>query len=99
MISMKLTGPAAWRKVVLFIDPLIRLAVTCNWLNRGSALALIRPLWKRSAICRRCDPGLTDSRRRIPILTVMGPDATVIAGMRNAAAAFIKLLTAAGPGS
>jgi hypothetical protein len=43
MISMKLTGPAAWRKVVLFIDPLIRLAVTCNWLNRGSALALIRP--------------------------------------------------------
>jgi hypothetical protein len=40
---MKLTGPVAWRKVVLFIDSLIRLAVTCNWLFRGSALALFRP--------------------------------------------------------
>ncbi len=29
-ISTKLIGPVAWRKVVLFIDPLIRLAVTCN---------------------------------------------------------------------
>jgi hypothetical protein len=42
-ISKKLTGPVTWRKVVLFIDPLIRLAVTCNKLIRGSALALCRP--------------------------------------------------------
>jgi hypothetical protein len=42
---MKLTGPAIWRKIVLFIDPLICLAVTCNLLVRGSALALSR--WLR----------------------------------------------------
>jgi hypothetical protein len=41
-ISTKLTGPATWRKFVLFIAPLIRL-VTCNLLVRGSALST---LWR-----------------------------------------------------
>jgi hypothetical protein len=86
-ISAKLIGPVAWRKVVLFIDPLIRLAVTCNSLIRGSALALFgsRGSGSRCAADGSRHGGRADLGpvRRLLILTVMGPDATVIAGMQT----------------
>jgi hypothetical protein len=63
-ISAKLIGPVAWRKVVLFIDSLIRVAVRCNWLIRSSARALSCryvgerhrvPVWNAAARTR-CKP-------------------------------------------
>src|SRR5258708_18206053 len=67
-ISMKLTGPVAWRKIVLFSDPLIRLTVTCNKVMRCSALTLIRICGpgQRGVAGIRDEP---DAARRPTILT------------------------------
>ncbi|MFL9898860.1 hypothetical protein PQR71_11950 [Paraburkholderia fungorum] len=96
---MKLIGPVAWRKVFLFIDPLIRLAVTCNWLIRGSALALFRFCasgWQHApGVSLAVAPAQAQAACRLLILTVMGPDATVIAGMRSVSVSPIRFLTAA----
>ena len=97
-ISAKLIGPVAWRKVVLFLDPLLRLAVTCNSLIRGSALALFRPCgsgWRYAlGVGRAAARHDRKEAYRLLILTVMGPDATVIAGMRSVSALPIRFLTA-----